>query len=1253
MFEMFARIFIAGLLFTVISSVEVHASTWYVSRSNTNGYGVGSDANTCKSPVSPCFTINQAVNKLAASGDTIIVNPGAAGYPDIFAEHTAGYTTGLVFPSNKNMIVEGDPGLISVGLPVLTSTTSGDTRAASINSGSQTVTLANFTVDSTGISAGFGVSITGNASAVFSNVTFQNTANGAFRSTNNSSSANLTFTGCTFASSVMNDDIYVSTAVLGSLTVTGSTFNNQTSAINGNAASLTNLTFGGLSAGQGNIVNGQNLKTSIAISLKPNSGGASPATVATLLIENNVFEGASAAQAITALNPVGGVWNILSNTGSASGGTIYISGERIATLNILNNTISNPSTGTGDPITVVVPPAKLAVAGNIVSVNSTTQVHGINIGGDGFFTDVANVGASTGTQYLDDTAADAWVAQSFKTSAAAANNQSHASYLGGIQVTMAKIGQPAGAITVELHADNGGQPAPTTLATSSTILNASSVGTSPAAYFFAFATTTPVSSIMMTPGATYWYVIKDSGAPAAGGYIALSKNTAVAGGALATASGAPIWVGDPAHALLYTINTAAYGATVSDYGNITYINPGASATTHGNIVSDVNGPLIYQNATFGGSGLGLVIKDTYQATVWGNVESITGGTQQACRIKGAIATIFVNNTCITSPNSTAASALALTQDFGAGVNALGASGMFENNIILASNGAYAYNLDSWSVLTSPTIDYNDAYCFSGCSGLGLAPSGMGWAAWQKAGYDVHGINADPVLPVESGDTSALQVVPGSSSPVIGMGANVQPAAPTDYFGNPFGAIPSLGAVSYQTIANGAPPGKSGHSVGGGGFGSHPNDKHSAASSSPALPGCAHPACSAPNPGSAPARVVETAIVGFKSPELGSHPASGLVEGADGALFGETYRGGAANRGEVFMLTPDAAGAGWRESVIYSFKGGSDGGLPMGTLVRGGDAALYGVTTDDATVFRLAPPAPGSKSWSKAIIYRFGGAAPVGRLTMDRSGDLYAVTRDGGKQGVGAVFKLTAPAPGHKSWTTTLIYSFDAKDAGAVHPSGGVIVDRTGAVYGATSDGGTYGMGTVFKLSPPNADRKDWRGSVLSSFTGANGEGANPVAGLTFGPDGAIYGATYRGGRSDGCAQGCGTIFALSPPTATRTQWLETPIYAFTGIDGDGSGPAAGVIADRNGALFGTTEAGGDRTNCAAGCGTLFKLEPPAAGQSVWIETVLHAFGADGDGAQPEAELTSDSMGALYGGTASGAPAQRGMAFKLSGGGFVP
>jgi uncharacterized repeat protein (TIGR03803 family) len=254
-----------------------------------------------------------------------------------------------------------------------------------------------------------------------------------------------------------------------------------------------------------------------------------------------------------------------------------------------------------------------------------------------------------------------------------------------------------------------------------------------------------------------------------------------------------------------------------------------------------------------------------------------------------------------------------------------------------------------------------------------------------------------------------------------------------------------------------------------------------------------------------------------------------------------------------------------------------------------------------------------------------------------------------------VFKLTAPPAGHKSWPPTLIYSFDAKNAGAVHPVGGVIVDRTGALYGATSDGGVYGKGAIFKLFPSKAGGKDWGGSVLWSFTGMNGDGASPKAGLAFGADGAmIYGATYRGGRTTGCALGCGTIFALSPPTAGRTQWLETPIYAFTGVDGDGSGPAAGVIADREGALFGTTEAGGDRTNCAAGCGTVFKLEPPAAGRSLWTETVLHVFGADGDGAQPEAELTSDSTGALYGGTASGGtPAQLGMAFKLSGAGFAP
>src|ERR1019366_3866949 len=90
--------------------------------------------------------------------------------------------------------------------------------------------------------------------------------------------------------------------------------------------------------------------------------------------------------------------------------------------------------------------------------------------------------------------------------------------------------------------------------------------------------------------------------------------------------------------------------------------------------------------------------------------------------------------------------------------------------------------------------------------------------------------------------------------------------------------------------------------------------------------------------------------------------------------------------------------------------------------------------------------------------------------------------------------------------------------------------------------------------------------------------------------------------------GCGTIFKLTPPAKGQTAWRETVLYTLKGGD-DGSFPVAELIADKRGALFGTTENGGSTGGIggSSGNGTVFKLTPPAEGQTVWTETVLYSF----------------------------------------------
>jgi uncharacterized repeat protein (TIGR03803 family) len=160
---------------------------------------------------------------------------------------------------------------------------------------------------------------------------------------------------------------------------------------------------------------------------------------------------------------------------------------------------------------------------------------------------------------------------------------------------------------------------------------------------------------------------------------------------------------------------------------------------------------------------------------------------------------------------------------------------------------------------------------------------------------------------------------------------------------------------------------------------------------------------------------------------------------------------------------------------------------------------------------------------------------------------------------------------------------------------------------------------------------------LYSFSGSS-DGGIPFAGLVSDSAGTLYGTTEEGGNKN-CTiypgNGCGTVYELTPPTTTNGTWTETVLYRFSGSDG--AVPAAGLIADGTGTLYGTTEFGGNsNVVCVNGysCGTVFKLTPPGTSGGTWTETVLYSFSGS-DGEFPLAGLIFGKDGALYGTTYSG------------------
>ena len=217
-------------------------------------------------------------------------------------------------------------------------------------------------------------------------------------------------------------------------------------------------------------------------------------------------------------------------------------------------------------------------------------------------------------------------------------------------------------------------------------------------------------------------------------------------------------------------------------------------------------------------------------------------------------------------------------------------------------------------------------------------------------------------------------------------------------------------------------------------------------------------------------------------------------------------------------------------------------------------------------------------------------------------------------------------------TLTVLHTFSGEPDG-MEPVAGVTMGAAGSLYGTTYYGGTNGLGLVYKLAHRGSG---WVLSPLYSFQGGH-DGQAPIGGVTIGSDGNLYGATSRGGP-----HGAGTVYKLSPPAsvckAFLCPWTETLLYQFTG-GADGGTPNAAPIFDSAGNLYGTAATGGTGNN-----GVVFKLTPSGSG---WTESMLYSFTGSPDGDGPVSAVTFDDNGNLYGTTVEGGPAGAGTVYQLT------
>ena len=367
----------------------------------------------------------------------------------------------------------------------------------------------------------------------------------------------------------------------------------------------------------------------------------------------------------------------------------------------------------------------------------------------------------------------------------------------------------------------------------------------------------------------------------------------------------------------------------------------------------------------------------------------------------------------------------------------------------------------------------------------------------------------------------------------------------------------------------------------------------------------------------------TVIHNFSGSPDGSGPADGLTRGPDGTLFGTTEGGGLYGDGTVFVLnragdvhvlysfcsvlnclgdgaspfgsvvldrlgnlygTTFSAEVGLygiafkidskgNETALHSFTGPtSDGANPGGTLLRDPAGNLYGTTEGGGLLCAQASFGCGTffkidSSGHESILYSFTGGSdggiPGAGLIQDSAWNLYGTTYVGGTGGCGTVYKIT------RNGKLTVLYSFKCSNSDGSGPLSGLIKDQQGNLYGTTGFGGTFGQGTVFKLTP---DRHE---TVLYSFAGGTSDGCMPFYGsLTRDTAGNLYGTTVFCGPNN-----AGTVFRLEP------SGNETILHNFTGGP-DGGEPYGGTLLDIDGSLYGMTFSGGTSLG-----GTIYKLTP--------------------------------------------------------------
>jgi uncharacterized repeat protein (TIGR03803 family) len=364
---------------------------------------------------------------------------------------------------------------------------------------------------------------------------------------------------------------------------------------------------------------------------------------------------------------------------------------------------------------------------------------------------------------------------------------------------------------------------------------------------------------------------------------------------------------------------------------------------------------------------------------------------------------------------------------------------------------------------------------------------------------------------------------------------------------------------------------------------------------------------------APAQTLK-ALYSFTGAADGGDPFPAVIRDAAGNLYGTTDYAGAAFAGVVFKVSKTG-----QETVLYNFcslSACTDGQYPYAPLVRDAAGNLYGTTQYGGTaglgvVFQL------SVTGTETVLHSFTGGAdgalPYGGLFRDKAGNLYGTTESGGKANLGVVFKIS------KAGKETVLHSFTgAVNDGSEPASASFYMDAKGNLYSVTSHGGTANEGVLYKLSPKR------KLTVLHSFTAGTTDGCYPYGTPAVDAHGNMYGGTGGCGTSN-----LGVVWKVSK------NGTEKILHNFAGAS-DGQSPLAGVILDKAGNIYGTTNTGG-----ASGFGTAFEVNKN--GKFI----LLHAFTGGTDGKYLYGGLILDPKGRIYGTTINGGTGGYGTVWRIT------